>query len=214
MLTNLRELDLSDNCLMQHSKLIPLLYLAALQRLNLQGNPICYHVDHRNLTAYNLHKNTGTVKFLLDRKVMTRSEIKRLGSVRPIQTRKPLLPTSASSSSVGANIPERSRRTREAAIKDDYEKPNLEESLASVSSLITSTEHIETRRQIEELREKFGSTWLYKEGGSLVQDVLGKLIFYSFYLNKYKSNGCFPYIYFLLSTLYKHITFLFYGRYT
>lgn len=173
VLINIRELDLSDNCIMQHNLLTPLANLATLQWLNLQGNPISYHVEHRTLTSYNLHRNTATVRFLLDRRVLTKNELKHVGSLHPIQAKMPALSTSCSSSSVNTTLVERTKRTRQATISDDLEGPTIEDSLASVSSLITSSEHVETRRQIEELREKFGSTWLYKEGGSMVQDVLG-----------------------------------------
>lgn len=175
-LVNLRELDLGDNCLMQHNYLTPLANLAALQWLNLYGNPISYHIDHRARTAYNLHKNTSSVRFLLDREILRKSEIKHVGSVNPKQAKKPTLSNSGSTSSMNVMAVEKSRRTREAIIADDGEEPDLEESMMSASSLITSSEHLETRRQIEELREKFGATWLYKEGGSMVQDILGKYI--------------------------------------
>lgn len=173
VLINVRELDLSHNCLMQHNLLTPLANLATLQYLNLESNPIYYHVEHRMLTSYNLHRNTATVRFVLDREVMKKKELKYVGSLHPIQAKKPALGTSCSSSSVNTTLVERSRRTREAVIADEEQKVDLDESLASISSLVTSSDHLETRRQIEELREKFGSTWLYKEGGSLVQEVLG-----------------------------------------
>lgn len=154
--------------------LTPLANLAALQWLNLEGNPISYHKEHRTLTAHNLHKNTGTVRFMLDRQVMNKKEIKHVGSLHPLRAKMPALSGSCSSSSVNTTLVERSRRTRHATISDENEKTDLDETFASVPSLVSSNDHLETRRRIEELIEKYGSTWLYKEGGSMVQDILGR----------------------------------------
>lgn len=46
----------------------------------------------------------------------------------------------------------------------------MDQSTASLASLlVTSGEHLETKRQIEQLREQYGETWLQSHGGSLVQ---------------------------------------------
>lgn len=173
VLTNLRELDLGDNCIMQHNILTPLANLAALQWLNLLGNPISYHIDHRSRTAYNLHKNASSVRFLLDKEVLTKSEMKHVGSIRPKQAKKPALSNSGSTSSINAVPIEKYKRTREATISDEGEQQDIEGSMATASSLVTSLDHLDTKRQIEELRERYGATWLHKEGGSLVQNILG-----------------------------------------
>lgn len=61
-LDNLVTLDLSCNCLVDHQTLSPVAHLAALQWLNLEGNPLSFHPNHRNITAKYLHSNTRTVK--------------------------------------------------------------------------------------------------------------------------------------------------------
>ncbi|GJQ72630.1 hypothetical protein Trydic_g1293 [Trypoxylus dichotomus] len=50
-LINLRDLDLSNNCLIEHNQLVPLSNLANLQRLILEGNPLSYHPKHRRKTV-------------------------------------------------------------------------------------------------------------------------------------------------------------------
>lgn len=62
----LTELDLSDNCLLDHSVLYPLSSLMTLKYLNLCGNPLFYHTNHRIAAAQFLHRDTRTVKFLLN----------------------------------------------------------------------------------------------------------------------------------------------------
>lgn len=58
----LNDLDLSVNFLMDHSALLPLSTLIALQYVNLLGNPLACHRMHRLATARHLHKNTCSVR--------------------------------------------------------------------------------------------------------------------------------------------------------
>ncbi|XP_023031714.1 serine/threonine-protein kinase 11-interacting protein isoform X2 [Drosophila willistoni] len=71
---NLTNLDISDNCLLEHSQLLPLSAIMTLTTLNLQGNPLACHPKHRLATAQYLHKNTATVKFVLDFEPLSKSE--------------------------------------------------------------------------------------------------------------------------------------------
>lgn len=59
------ELDLSDNFLLDHSVLMPLGTLIALQMLNLSGNPLACHPKHRQTTAQHLHPNTTSGRVIL-----------------------------------------------------------------------------------------------------------------------------------------------------
>lgn len=61
----LHELNLADNCILDHAALTPLGSLIALQHLQLHGNPISCHPNHREETAKYLHKNTESVKVRL-----------------------------------------------------------------------------------------------------------------------------------------------------
>lgn len=79
-LVNLSELDLSNNCLIEHSQLLSLSYLQNLQRVVLQGNPLSYHPKHRRKTVMYLHIKLPT-QFLLDNTLLTNSELRALGAM-------------------------------------------------------------------------------------------------------------------------------------
>ncbi|KRJ98067.1 serine/threonine-protein kinase 11-interacting protein isoform X1 [Drosophila yakuba] len=76
----LYDLDLSDNCLLEHSQLLPLSALMTLTVLNLQGNPLACNPKHRQATAQYLHKNSATVKFVLDFEPLSKAEKALTGS--------------------------------------------------------------------------------------------------------------------------------------
>ncbi|KAH8255673.1 hypothetical protein KR038_008440 [Drosophila bunnanda] len=76
----LNHLDLSDNCLLEHSQLLPLSALVTLTILNLQGNPMACNPKHRQATAQYLHKNSATVKFILDFEPLSKAEKSLTGS--------------------------------------------------------------------------------------------------------------------------------------
>ncbi|KAH8249477.1 hypothetical protein KR032_009916 [Drosophila birchii] len=76
----LNHLDLSDNCLLEHSQLLPLSALVTLTILNLQGNPMACNPKHRQATAQYLHKNSATVKFILDFEPLSKAERSLTGS--------------------------------------------------------------------------------------------------------------------------------------
>ncbi|XP_017120519.1 serine/threonine-protein kinase 11-interacting protein isoform X1 [Drosophila elegans] len=79
-LNALSMLDLSDNCLLEHSQLLPLSALVTLTVLNLQGNPLACNAKHRQATAQYLHKNSATVKFVLDFEPLSKAEKALTGS--------------------------------------------------------------------------------------------------------------------------------------
>ncbi|EDW03021.1 uncharacterized protein LOC6562802 isoform X2 [Drosophila grimshawi] len=76
----LTNMDLSDNCLLEHSQLFPLSFLMTLTTLNLQGNPLACHPKHRLGTSQFLHKNTNTVKFVLDFEPLSKAEKALVGT--------------------------------------------------------------------------------------------------------------------------------------
>lgn len=174
-LVNLCELDLSDNCLLEHKTLSPISYLAALKWLNLDGNPISYHPQHRIKSISYLHINTNTVRFLLNGTIITKSEQRLVGTLHCVQMSQQRLLASHNSivsdtSTVVAS--ERPRRVRDATIAE-ANTCEVEISPISDYSLTTSIEHLETKRQIKELREKYGESWLQQQAGSQVQEALG-----------------------------------------
>lgn len=82
----LSELYLSDNCILDHAALMPLSALIALQFLHLHGNPISCHSAHREETAKYLHKNTASVKFILDFKPLSSHEKLLIGHFQSYNT--------------------------------------------------------------------------------------------------------------------------------
>lgn len=64
----LTELDLSYNCLMEHSVLWPLEKMSALLWVSLEGNPLSYHPKHRLLSVKHLHPALSDSK--VDRKTL------------------------------------------------------------------------------------------------------------------------------------------------
>lgn len=82
-LVNLQKLDLSNNCLVEHSLLSPLSHLARLRWLSLQGNPVAFHPKHRKLTAKHLHSNAASCDFTLDGVRLSKSESRLAGSLHP-----------------------------------------------------------------------------------------------------------------------------------
>lgn len=175
VLVNLCELDLGNNCLLEHEELASLAYLAALQLLDVEGNPLSFHPQHRIRTARFLNINTATVRFLLDRTQLNKVERKVVGSLHLIHSSRQRQHLPSLSASEGTLVPsEKSRRVRNATISENENESNLECSCASISSLITSGEYLETKQKIEQLRKDYGESWLHSQGGgSLLQDALG-----------------------------------------
>ncbi|XP_076093432.1 uncharacterized protein LOC143064473 [Mytilus galloprovincialis] len=74
-LNSLEELDLSENCLCDHSCLVGLAELNKLRMLSLQGNPLSFHDSHRPLTVQYISIASGNnLEFTLDGKKITATE--------------------------------------------------------------------------------------------------------------------------------------------
>ncbi|XP_053986719.1 serine/threonine-protein kinase 11-interacting protein isoform X1 [Hylaeus volcanicus] len=70
----LTELDLSYNCVMEHSTLWVLERMSTLLWISLEGNPLSYHLKHRQLSMKYLHPSLSESKFVLDRLRLSKSE--------------------------------------------------------------------------------------------------------------------------------------------
>lgn len=77
----LLELDLSGNCLLDHSLLLPLCTLNALRYLNLAGNPLAFHAKHRLATCRCLSRSAASTNFQLDSDLLTKQEKSLAGSL-------------------------------------------------------------------------------------------------------------------------------------
>ncbi|XP_039948966.1 uncharacterized protein LOC120767218 isoform X2 [Bactrocera tryoni] len=227
----LTDLDLSDNCLLDHSCLLPLSALITLNYLNLYGNPLCCHPKHRLATAQFLHKNTATVKFLLDLEPLSKSEkavtgsqqLRHVGALNRYAQRSSSTSINSSrvpssthtpSSSVGSlssfkfnasstgtldsvkaangtnGTRKSSSKTRTVDIIEDEGAPAqttderdeavLAEKLKPVKVTLQKanisapdTQHLEAKKQIENLREKYGVNWLQSGNAEMIQSALG-----------------------------------------
>ncbi|CAG9822500.1 unnamed protein product [Phaedon cochleariae] len=169
-LSNISQLDIGHNCLLEHGSLFSLSHLVSLQWLNLQGNPISFHPQHRNLTSSYLNKNTSTVKFSLNGLALNKGEKNLTGSFHPMTQKMHILSTSNTSlDSSSESFQEKPRRIRNVIIEDE----NVIKQLEPVHIHSISTQHLEIKKQLEQLRREHGESWLYKHSGLIVQDVLG-----------------------------------------
>lgn len=208
-LESLIDLDLSENCLLDHSSLLHITALVALQQLNLKENPLACHPKHRQSTCRYLHKNTATVKFVLDEEPLSKVERALVGnytSYRPLLRKKTsevaIRSYGGSSSFLGtptgsinslASTTPMDNKSLEARVNDEMttsiisnkrvkvrEAQIAEESAETIQeerekrqSLEHNREHLETKKQIESLREQYGADWLQTQGGEMLQSVVG-----------------------------------------
>lgn len=152
-LVNLQQLNLIDNCLIEHDSLIPLSYLPALLLLNLKGNPLSYHPQHRIRSVRYLHRTTASVKFVLDDLGLNKAEYQSIHSLHP----KPLSvdqPSGSNSNDTGGDVLERSIKVREAVIADDILEC-LDSSLTITKVDVRPAENVDNREQMASLRKDY-----------------------------------------------------------
>lgn len=117
VLVNLCELDLSNNCLIEHNQLIPLGNLENLQRLILVGNPLCYHPKHRRKTLMYLHIKSP-MEFLLDNAGLNHSELRNIGTIDSIPNNVDRSSSMNSVASINTVVPIPNRRKAQSNITD------------------------------------------------------------------------------------------------
>lgn len=203
----LTNMDLSGNCLLEHSQLLPLSVLMTLTTLNLQGNPLACNPKHRLATAQYLHKNTATVKFVLDFEPLSKAEKALTGSQKlrfigshghriaansiSISSSRTSINTPASSvgstrsismrgkdsSSEAEQAPHdfaqvskrRTKKLRTVEIPEHCDEMSVANPVVivtkepAVQEEATDSSHLETKKQIETLRLKYGNEWLQSD---------------------------------------------------
>ncbi|XP_011346025.1 serine/threonine-protein kinase 11-interacting protein isoform X2 [Ooceraea biroi] len=197
----LTELDLSYNCLMDHSVLWPLEKMSTLLWVSLEGNPLSYHSKHRMLCTKHLHSSLSNSKFVLDHLPLSRSEKMLIAEnqVFTIRTDRSASLTSsistcvdmydsresevdqqtALSNSLEKSITKSKKKSnvREAIIAEiDQEKEELKilPDVVASSHLESPKDYLETKKRILALREKYGEdNWLRSHAGTSVQDIMG-----------------------------------------
>ncbi|KAI4488204.1 hypothetical protein M0804_005052 [Polistes exclamans] len=207
----LTEIDLSFNCLTEHSVLWPIERMSALLWLSLEGNPLSYHPKHRLLSIKHLHPCLIDNKFVLDHWPLSKSERllvedNRVFPIRNMQSsvsRDNFVSLSDSTTSnntfsssdsfvskdfliktpQASNINARGEKSF-TALGKSRKKTNVKEAVIAEEdqekkdsmskSEVLSSSHLETKKQILALREKFGKVnWLSSQAGTFVQDIMG-----------------------------------------
>ncbi|XP_043916656.1 serine/threonine-protein kinase 11-interacting protein isoform X2 [Protopterus annectens] len=77
-LSNLQQLDLAFNLLLEHAQLAPLSQLHRLKKLYLEGNPLYYHKNHRTATVKHLSPKAAFLNLILDDELLSASELAHL----------------------------------------------------------------------------------------------------------------------------------------
>lgn len=80
-LESLMELNLCNNCFIDHKDIASLSTLQSLTKLSFVGNPISFHPKHRQLTSSNLHLNAANKIFYLDGIELNKKEKSNCGKV-------------------------------------------------------------------------------------------------------------------------------------
>lgn len=180
-LEKLSELSLENNLILEDDSLSELSDLPVLRSLSLTGNPLCLSKNYRTSCVKYLHENACVNHFLLDGKMLSKEEKHLVGSfVSPSYVTYPpndrtmdqsfeiLVPTVSRST---PSKPRRSLKARDALISDTMiEKAPTK----SVAKLESPKKHLETKVQIEHVRDRFGEeNWLHKQAGSVIQNLMG-----------------------------------------
>uniref|UniRef100_A0A1B6DEH5 Serine/threonine-protein kinase 11-interacting protein n=2 Tax=Clastoptera arizonana TaxID=38151 RepID=A0A1B6DEH5_9HEMI len=184
LMVNLKHLDVSGNLLAQHSAVTPVIFLQFLEHLNFLENPISYHQYHRFYTCSYLNKDINKNQFILDGKVLSYLEQTVVGS-RGQTAGKRVRTTSNSSNQVCVGFSEvttlnksstsrKGGRVKEAVIFDGIDQLGNPTTTKVQLKDTGNTDHLETKKQLETLRETIGKDhWLHSQSGSFVQDLLG-----------------------------------------
>lgn len=167
-LVNVCELDLSENCLIDHTVLISISHLAALHWLSLIGNPLSYHIRHRQNSCLYLHQNIEPQRFVLDLNQLNSSDFKLIGTFHPLMQRSnsETLSVSGGSTKLLQSI-DRSKKVREVDIEDTK---SLDKEPVALPHSYSSVDHLEVRNHIHNLRERYGASWLNYYKGPVEQD--------------------------------------------
>lgn len=188
----LTELDLSYNCVMEHLSLWPLEKMSALLWISLEGNPLSYHPKYRLLAIKHLHPCLSNSKFVLDHVPLSKSEKEiiaenRLFAIKSKQFLTNKFHTSMSdslnSSSLFASTSELAGSSNmDKSFSKSKKKSNIKEAIIAdveqekkeLKTETTSKGHLETKKQILEIRKKYGEDkWLSSHAGTFVQDIMG-----------------------------------------
>ncbi|KAF7270656.1 hypothetical protein GWI33_016377 [Rhynchophorus ferrugineus] len=172
-LSTIVQLDLSQNCIMDHNVLLYIGHLASLNCLNIQRNPISFHPHHRNTTCQYLNKNVVTLNLLLDNIPLNKIERSFTGSRHPISQSSLSSSNNSSLNSLECSSQEKQKRVRNVTIHESNNIVTENKKVTPVSTPKSNMVHLEMKKQVEQLRESYGDYWLHRQSGIIFQDVLG-----------------------------------------
>lgn len=176
-LDNLKEITLDNNLLKDYYCLSELSDLPELNSLSLQGNPLSASKNYRLSCVKYLHENACVNLFLLDGKKLTKEEKYVVGSIVSLTTlaRYPHFDRSMDQS-FEFLVPSASRsrlpkKTRDALISENIVEKAPRKNIVKPE---LPKKHLETKVQIESIRDKFGEeNWLHQQAGSVIQSLMG-----------------------------------------
>ncbi|XP_068102059.1 serine/threonine-protein kinase 11-interacting protein [Hyperolius riggenbachi] len=167
-LSHLQHLDLSYNLLLDHSQLKSLSRLHKLKKLFLEGNPLCFHGQHRALTAQRLSPKASD-KVLLDGKLLTVSERANTRVHRERTVQPPACPPATETSCAGemtdsCSAPEKiATRIPRKKSKVKVRRASITERSDSECDLRNQPVVLQHQKDIERtdsFRDQFGVNWL------------------------------------------------------
>uniref|UniRef100_A0A8C4KMQ8 Serine/threonine-protein kinase 11-interacting protein n=1 Tax=Dromaius novaehollandiae TaxID=8790 RepID=A0A8C4KMQ8_DRONO len=183
-LVNLQHLDVAYNLLLEHAQLAPLSTLHCLKKLHLEGNPLCFHQNHRSATLVHVSPRAASSNFLLDGEPLSSSDLMHLPkfvqsvsqSIHTSTSEKTALDRSALDSSCAAdfsdsqspaeNVAVRFTRkkckgrvkVRRASISEPSDTEHESQALPLSAGLVL--QHQKEMKRMDSFRDRFGVDWL------------------------------------------------------
>ncbi|KAH1029238.1 serine/threonine-protein kinase 11-interacting protein [Dendroctonus ponderosae] len=162
-LSNLQQLDLAQNCLIDHNVLLSIAQIGSLYCLDLRGNPISFHRQHRTLTCNYLNKNVASLNVVLNNEQLSKSEKSLTGSLRPVAQ------SSLELSSSERARKAKPRRVRNVVIQEGFgaeaHERRVEAVSASPRSLHFDRNHLDVKKKIEQMSQSDRKGWLWHQSG-------------------------------------------------
>ncbi|NXP43521.1 S11IP protein, partial [Heliornis fulica] len=183
-LVNLQHLDVAYNLLLEHAQLAPLSTLHCIKNLNLEGNPLWFHQNHRSATLVHLSPRAASSNFLLDGELLSSSDLVYLPrlvqsvshSIHTSTSEKTMLDRSALDSSCAADfsdsqspaenvavrLPRKKSKgkvkVRRASISEPSDTEHESQALSLSADLVL--QHQKEMKRLDSFRDRFGVDWL------------------------------------------------------
>uniref|UniRef100_A0A6J0TKY7 Serine/threonine-protein kinase 11-interacting protein n=1 Tax=Pogona vitticeps TaxID=103695 RepID=A0A6J0TKY7_9SAUR len=184
-LSSLQHLDVAYNLLLEHAILAPLSLLHNLRKLDLEGNPLWFHQNHRPDTMKHLSPRAVSCNFLLDEEPLSASDLRHYSKLdhtfaQPLYTpasERALTDRSVLESSCAADqsesqspgesksarLPPRKRtkgkvKVRRAGISEPSDTEHENRTLPLSAGIVR--QHQAEMERMDSFRDRFGARWL------------------------------------------------------